>query len=267
VSVDRAAATLAEAGVPTPRTDAEWIVAHVLGVSRADLVADSHKVDDEEVRRLVERRARREPLAYVLGEWGFRRLTLRCDARALVPRPETEQLVERCLELISDVAAPRILDVGTGTGAIALALKDERPDARVVAIDASADALALARENADATSLDVELLHVDLHDGLPRGPFDLVVSNPPYVHAGELHALDPEVRDWEPRAALVDEGQTDALVGAALEVLAPGGRLALEVHEQAAAAVAGLLESAGYAAVRITRDLAGRDRVVTGERQ
>ncbi len=205
--VERAAAELAEAGVPTPRADAEWIVAHVAGVSRSEIAARSHDVDEAEVQRLVERRARREPLAYVLGEWGFRRLTLRCDARALVPRPETEQVVERCLELLRDVERPRILDVGTGTGAIALALKDERPDATVVGLDASADALALARENANAVGLDVELLHLDVNHGLPPGAFDLVVSNPPYVHADEVAALDPEVRDWEPRTALVDEGR------------------------------------------------------------
>lgn len=265
--VEQAAATLAEAGVPTPQTDAEWIVAHVLGVSRSELVAQSHKVDDAEVRRLVERRAQREPLAYVLGEWGFRRLTLRCDARALVPRPETEQVVERCLELLHEIAAPRVLDVGTGTGAIALALKDERPDASVVALDASAAALALARENVNATGLDVELVHADLHDGLPPGAFDLVVSNPPYVRADELDALDPEVRDWEPREALVDDGQTAALAYAALGALAPSGHLVLEVHEEAAAEIVRLLEEVGYAGVRITKDLAGRDRIVEGEKQ
>jgi release factor glutamine methyltransferase len=267
VIVEEAAAALAEAGVPSPQADAEWIVAHVLGVSRSSLVTLCHLADEPQVHRLVDRRAAREPLAYVLGEWGFRRLTLRCDARALVPRPETEQVVERCLELLRDVATPRVLDVGTGTGAIALALKDERLDARVVALDASADALALARENAEATGLQVELVHADLHDGLPPGPFDLVVSNPPYVRADEVSALEPEVRDWEPRTALVDEGQTAALVHAVLGVLAPGGHLVLEVHEQAAAEITRLLEGAGYAAVRITPDLAGRDRVVEGERQ
>jgi release factor glutamine methyltransferase len=267
VFVDQAAAQLAEAGVPSPQADAEWIVAHVLGVSRSSLVTLCHLADEAQVQRLVERRAAREPLAYVLGEWGFRRLTLRCDHRALVPRPETEQVVERCLELLRDVASPRVLDVGTGTGAIALALKDERPDARVVALDASADALALARENAELTGLDVELVHADLHDGLPPGPFDLVVSNPPYVRADEVDTLEPEVRNWEPRAALVDDGQTAALVQAALTVLAPGGRLVLEVHEHGAADSVTLVESAGYAGVKITRDLAGRDRVVEGERQ
>jgi release factor glutamine methyltransferase len=264
--VERATAVLAEAGVPTPRADAEWIVAHALGMNRSDLVADSHKVmEDAAVWPLVERRAAREPLAYVLGEWGFRRLTLRCDARALVPRPETEQVVERCLALLRDATSPRVLDVGTGTGAIALALKDERPDAIIVALDASADALALARENAERARLYIEVLHANLHDGLPAGPFDLVVSNPPYVRAEEFDALDPEVRDWEPRAALVDEGQTAALVRAARAVLAPGGHLVLEVHAEGAGDVVRLLEEDGYADVRITQDLAERDRVVEGK--
>src|SRR5262249_18865497 len=157
-------------------------------------------------RELVQRRGRREPLAYVLGDWDFRRLTLKTDARALVPRPETEIVVERCLALLDGAEAPRIADVGTGTGAIALALKHERPDVRVVATDASADALALARENAEANGLDVRLVQSDLLAGV-EGPFDLVVSNPPYVEAEELEALEPEL-GWEPRAALLDTGQT-----------------------------------------------------------
>src|SRR5262249_46066548 len=146
----------------------------------------------------------REPLAYVLGEWGFRRLTLRCDERALVPRPETEVVVERCIELLRGASAPRVLDVGTGTGAIALAIADEVPGATVVATDASPEALSLARENAARSGVHVELVLQDLSEGLSPGPFDLVVSNPPYVLASELDALEPEVRDWEPREALLD---------------------------------------------------------------
>src|SRR5262249_58505919 len=131
---------------------------------------------------------------YVRGEWGFRRLTLRCDERALVPRPETEVVVERCVELLQDVPKPRVLDVGTGTGAIALAIADEVPGTRVVATDVSPDALALARENASATGIEIELSLGDVFQGLSLGPFDLVVSNPPYVRPAEVDALAPEGR-------------------------------------------------------------------------
>src|SRR5262249_52059306 len=149
---------------------AELLTAHALGLSRLELATRRAEpvgdADAAAVRTLVERRAGREPLAYVLGEWGFRRLTLRTDARALVPRPETEVVVERALALLDGVAAPRVVDVGTGTGAIALALADERPDARVTATDVSTEALALARENAERLGLAVELVHGSLLAGL-----------------------------------------------------------------------------------------------------
>ena len=141
---------LERAGVPSPRVDAEWLLAHALGVSRSQLYTNGAEAPAEKARlfrELVARRARREPLAYVLGEWGFRRLTLRVDPRVLIPRPETEVLVERCLELLADVAEPRVLDIGVGSGAIALAIVDEHPGARVVATDSSVDALAVAAEN------------------------------------------------------------------------------------------------------------------------
>jgi release factor glutamine methyltransferase len=264
VIVDRATAVLAEHGIESPRVDAEWIVAHVAGVSRSSLVTLCHEVDDGAVWPLVQRRTLREPLAYVLGEWGFRRLTLRCDERALVPRPETETVVERCIELLRGVQAPRVLDVGTGSGAIALALADEVPNARVLAIDSSEEALSLARQNAALTGLDVELLLRDLNDGLPPGPFDLVVSNPPYVRGEELGTLEPEVREWEPSEALLDEAQTGALARAARGVLARGGVLVLEIHEGRAEETRALLESLDYR-VRINVDLTGRDRVVEGK--
>jgi release factor glutamine methyltransferase len=158
-----------------------------------------------------------------------------------------------------------VLDVGTGTGAIALALADEVPGIEVVATDVSPEALSLARENALLNALDVQFLRRDLFDGLPPGPFDLVVSNPPYVLAEELDTLEPEVRDWEPREALVDRGHTEALARAALDVLAPGGTLVLEIHEERAESTRALLENLGYR-VRINVDLTGRDRVVEGER-
>ena len=145
-----AAEYLGGKGVESPRLDAELLLAHALGLSRLELYTqhDRPLTDKERAagRALVERRGRREPLAYILGEWGFRRLTLRTDARALVPRPETEIVVERALAYIADVREPRVVDVGTGSGAIALAIKHERPDAHVTATDTSPDALALARE-------------------------------------------------------------------------------------------------------------------------
>ncbi|MGZ4340462.1 MAG: peptide chain release factor N(5)-glutamine methyltransferase [Gaiellaceae bacterium] len=256
---------LASRGVASPRVDAELILARALGLERIELYTQHDRplmeAERASARDLVARRGRREPLAYVLGDWDFRRLTLKTDPRALIPRPETELVVDRCLALLSGAETPRVVDVGTGTGAIALAIKHERPDAVVVATDASTDALALARENADANHLEVELVPGDLLAGV-RGPFRLVVSNPPYVDAGELAGLGAEVRDWEPRAALVDEGQTARLVADAQAVL--DGWLVLEVHEGRAQDVAAQLQEAGYADVLVSQDLNARDRIVEG---
>ncbi len=266
--VRRTAGRLEAAGCEFPRLDAELLVAHVLGMLRAGLYGESRlmlsDVELAEVERLVSRRERREPLAYVLGEWGFRRLTLTVDRRVLVPRPETEIVVERCLALVAGLDEPRILDVGTGSGAIALALADEHGGARVTAIDASEDALAVAWKNAERTGIPVELVRWDLFDGLPEGPWDLVVSNPPYVRPGEIESLEPEVRDWEPRTALVGEGATAVVARSAREVLRLGGALVLEVAEDAAPELAALLRELGYRNVAVTPDLTGRDRVVEG---
>ena len=217
-----------------------------------------------ELERLVARRERREPLAYVLGEWGFRRLTLKVDPRVLIPRPETEIVVERCLALISELAEPRVLDVGTGSGAIALAIVDEHPGARVTGIDASTDALDVARLNALNMGLAVEFVEWDLFTGLPADSWDLVVSNPPYVRPDELELLEPEVRGWEPRAALVGEGATEAIARGAQAAMGVGGGLVLEVAEGDAGRVSGLLRELGYTDVQVTRDLSGRERVVEG---
>jgi len=261
---------LARKGVPSPRVDAEHLVAKGLGLTRLDLYLQYDRPLTEEetaaCRELVRRRGTREPLAYILGEWGFRRLTLTVDRRALIPRPETEVVVERCLALLVGMKAPRVLDVGTGTGAIGLAIADERQDADVTAIDVSDDALALAAENAERTGLvdRIRLLRHDLAEGLPGAPYDLVVSNPPYVSPDEIAVLQPEVRDWEPREALVGEGMTEALAVGAAEALAPGGALVLEVAEETAERVAVLLTGLGFRDVTCTPDLAGRDRVVEG---
>jgi release factor glutamine methyltransferase len=263
-----ARAQLEDAGVDTPVVDAALLLAHVLGTTRSGLHADSRRELSEpevaELDRVVARRAAREPLAYVIGEWGFRRLTLSVDSRVLVPRPETEVVVERCLARLEGRGAPRVLDVGTGSGAIALAIADEHPGAQVTAIDASEDALAVARANAARTDLDVELRHHDLFAGLPGGPWDIVVSNPPYVAEDEVAGLEPEVRDWEPRAALVGEGATESIAIAAREVLRPGGALVLETAGGRAEQVAELLRRLRYLDVRVTDDLAGRGRVAEG---
>ena len=264
-ALDAATDYLAARGIERPRLDAELLLARSLGLARLDLYTQHDRplsaVERAAARDPVRRRGTREPLAYVLGDWGFRRLTLQTDPRALVPRPETEVVVDRCLALLAGAAEPRVIDVGTGTGAIALSLAQELPGASVVATDASADALALAGENADLLGLHIELREGDLLAGA-TGPFDLVVSNPPYVGVAELAMLEPEVRDWEPRAALVDEGQTDRLVDAARSALR--GWLVLEVHEQRAEHVAALASAAGYTDVAMTADLGGRPRVVEG---
>ena len=193
---------LAARGAGRPRLDAERLLAHALGLERVELYMHLDRplsvAELDGARALVRRRAAGEPLQYVLGEWGFRRLTLRVDGRALIPRPETETLVERCLALLDGDDAPRVLDVGAGSGAVALALADEHPGARVTAIDVSEEALSLARENAERTGLTVELLCHDLFAGLPGDGWDLVVSNPPYVRDDELASLASEVVDWEP---------------------------------------------------------------------
>jgi release factor glutamine methyltransferase len=264
-----AAEELELAGCPSPRVDAEWLLAHTLGVTRTELYADGdHPLTaarKQSFRELVARRAEREPLAYVLGEWGFRRLTLSVDSRVLIPRPETESLVERCLELLDGLLEPWVLDIGVGSGAIALAIADEHPGARVVATDSSPGALAVADENRRRAGLtgQIELVSGELFAGL-EGPFDLVVSNPPYVAPEEVDGLDPEVARHEPREALVACGATEAIAGQARSRLIPGGSLVLETGDGKAGSVAQLLMGLGYEQVSIGNDLAGRERVVDG---
>lgn len=266
----KAAEYLGGKGVESPRLDAELLFAQALGMTRIGLYTEHDRplLEDElaGLRELVSRRGRREPLAYILGEWGFRRLKLRVDRRALIPRPETEILVERCLTHLRELDEPRVLDVGTGSGAIALAIADEHPSVRVTALDSSAEAVALAGENRELTGLGdrVELVEHDLSDGLPPGPWELVASNPPYVEPAELETLQSEIRDWEPRAALVGEGLHDGVARAASRVLASGGWLVLEVGDGQADGVAAGLRALGYADVSITPDLTERQRVVEG---
>jgi len=267
----RATSRLAEAGVESARLEAELLLAKACDdCARALLYAELDRELNAEQEAAfdanVVRREKREPLAYILGEWGFRRLTLKTDRRALIPRPETEVVVERALEHIRGLEEPKVLDVGTGTGAIALAIADEVPTARVTAVDVSPDALALARENLDVTGVNgrVRLVEHDLTSGLGKHDFDLVVSNPPYVEPEELPTLQPEVRDWEPHVALVAPGTTEQLARAATEALRPGGWLVLETACGAGERVERLLSEIGFDDVTITPDLAGRDRVAEG---
>jgi release factor glutamine methyltransferase len=252
----RAERRLAAAGVDSPRVDAELLLAHVLGTTRSGVYADLDLEVDGSLEALLARREQREPLAYVLGEWGFRRLTLKTDARALVPRPETEIVVDRSLALLVGTPTPRVLDIGVGSGAIALALKDERPDAEVVGVDISQDALSLARENALELGLAVDLREGGLESA--AAGWDLVVSNPPYVDT--LAGLQPELQH-EPAGALVGQGFHELIASAARTRF-----LVLEVGDGQAEEVAAALSRAGYRAVTITPDLAGLARVVEGSR-
>ncbi|MDX6541950.1 MAG: release factor glutamine methyltransferase [Gaiellales bacterium] len=260
-------------GIPSAKLDAEYLLAHVLAIPRLELYLDHDRrlepAEVDHLRDLVRRRGRREPLAYVLGTWGFYDLELHCDARALVPRPETEVLVERCLALVAGRESPSIVDVGTGTGAIALALASRLPDATISAIDVSPAALALAAENAAANGLAgrVELLEGDLLAPVAGRTFALVASNPPYVAAGD--EVDPEVSGYEPALAVYAEAGGKAiherLAAAAQTVLEPGGQLVVEVAEGQAAWLAQHLTGLGYAAVEVTRDLRGVDRVLSAQ--
>jgi release factor glutamine methyltransferase len=266
-----AVSEIAAAGCPTPRLDAELLLAHALGVERERLLCDASPIVVDGAlpafRRSVRRRAgEREAVAYITGQRAFRNLTLGVDRRALIPRPETELLVEVALALPEHV---RVLEVGTGSGAVALALKQERPDLRVTATDISERALALARENAARLALDVRFLRADLLDGLDH-EFDAVLANLPYVAAGERRALAPEIVLHEPPEALFAGSDGLAAIGALLAQLAQRATtefVALEVGAGQAHAVVATTRAAGFCDARCERDLAGVERVVVGRRR
>jgi release factor glutamine methyltransferase len=261
----------ASKGIESPRLNAELIVGHALGLARMRLYLEFERpVTDTElaaIRELVRRRGRREPLQYVLGFAEFSGLRLRADSRALIPRPETELLVEMIVDRFP-VHPELVLDLGTGSGAIALALARAFPVALVTAVDASAPALALAAENAESTGLSgrVSFVESDWFAALPSGAtYGLIVSNPPYLSEDEAAATAPEVRDHEPLRALTSGAAGFADIGRIIAgsagALVPGGMLALETgighHALAAAAATG----AGFARTESLRDLTGRDRI------
>ncbi len=270
-ALDGAITAITAAGCDTPRLDAELLFAHVLGVSRERLLTDRDlTVSGLHVRACqdaVRRRAvRREPVAYITGTRGFRRLELCCDRRALIPRPETELLVEVAITRLPRGA--RVLDVGTGGGAVALALADERPDLIVSASDISEDALTLARANGERLGLEVNWLHADLLDGLPD-EFDAILSNPPYVAEPERASLAPEILRHEPATALFAGQDGLDAIRALLAQAANRERvqlIALEIGAGQADAVTGLMRAAGFESVHAERDLAGIERVLAGGR-
>lgn len=256
-AVSGALDALTAAGCDTPRLDAEVLIADAMGVDRGALVADPEQPIVPAAARLVgeriRRRVQREPVAYILGRKGFRFVELAVDRRVLIPRPETELLVELALALPERAA---VHDVGTGSGAVALALKSERPDLRVSASDASAEAVVVARANAARLALDVPITH---EPDLPVGKYELVVANLPYVAEAEYARLEPEIRKFEPRAALVAGGDGLAAIRALVAGAPAGTRLALEHGTDQGEAVRGLL-----AGPVTRRDLAGHERVTEG---
>jgi release factor glutamine methyltransferase len=269
---------LAGKGFHNPRLNGELLLAGVLGLKRLDLYLQFDRpLLPEELaafKARLRRRARREPLQYIDGEAPFRDLRLRVDRRVLIPRPETEVLVQEVLDWAAGRERLHALDVGTGSGAIALSLATEGPFARVVATDVSEGALEVARANLAlaAPPAPVELRLGDAFAPVAGERFHVVASNPPYVGTDERGTLDAEVRDWEPALALfAGPGGLDVirrLVGGAPDVLHPGGLLALEIGAGQAGAVAELVRAAGaFREPRLRRDLAGRDRIVLAERR
>ncbi|MEM1116332.1 MAG: peptide chain release factor N(5)-glutamine methyltransferase [Bacteroidota bacterium] len=273
-----AAERLEAAGIDDAQRTAEWIVCEALGINRTALITDgAHDICTEaegQVEVMLGRRLGGEPVQYILGHTEFYGLRLDVSPAVLIPRPETETVVEEALRRIRAFEAPWVLDVGTGSGAVALAIKHERPDAEVFAVDVSHDALAVAAHNAARLRLDVAFVGADalrpaFADEVPA-MFDLVISNPPYVPEAERPELQTEVRDHEPHEALFVPDADPlivyrALAGHADRLLRPGGWLIAETHADFGGAVRDLWADAGLGA-SILPDLAGRDRIAVAQR-
>lgn len=273
--LDRATQRLEAAERDAPRRSAEWLLTEVLDCTRAQLYAHPERpVAPDDARRfneMVDRCVAGEPLQHVLGHTSFRGLRIGVSPAVMVPRPETEEVVEAALAAIDAVEAPRVLDMGTGSGCIALAIKHERPDVQVLGWDVSIDALAVARENAERLGLDVAFAEVDLfgddlEDRLTT-PVDLLVSNPPYIPADEAESLPAVVRDYDPDVALFSGNDPlrfyRAIAARVPELCAPGADVVFETHADYADETAAVLNRHGFEEVRLQNDLSGRPRILS----
>ena len=270
-AIAKTEAFLGGRGVPDPRVAAESLAARLLKTGRGFLAgkadAEPSERELEAMRRGMKRLSAGEPLQYVIGEWDFRKLTLKCDRRALIPRPETEELVTLVLEDMKRRTNPFVVDVGTGTGAIILSVAKESAGGIFIGTDVSGDAIALAGENAARCGLSGRVRFA-VADGLDEfdepGLIDIIVSNPPYVESAVCKTLDPRIRDWEPAVAL--DGGADGLdfydryLSDALNLLKPGGAVFFEIGENQGAAVEKMMRNCGFSDIRIGKDFSGRDR-------
>jgi release factor glutamine methyltransferase len=268
---------LEAAGIDSPAIDARLLLEVAASVSRTDIVTDPYRelTPEQEAAfdSFLERRARREPVSHIVGRKGFWKIMLGVNAHVLTPRPDTEVIVDLVLAAFPEHRQFNLLDLGVGSGAIALAILAERPRAKGLGVDVSEEALAVARENASNLGLAdrLALLRGDWTAGLGDATFDLVVSNPPYIATDEIDTLDPEVKDHEPRLAL--DGGADGLdayrqlAPEVLRVLRPDGLLAFEIGHTQAEAVSAILEAVGAEDIRVHKDLATRDRVVTAAKK
>lgn len=265
---------LAGKGFDNARLEVELLLGNVLGKTRIELYMqfDRPVADDEleRFRELYRRRLSHEPLQYITGSTGFREIEVATDPRVFIPRPETEILVQTAVDFLVARPEPLVADLGTGTGIIAISVVAEVPGARAVAVDVSEEALILAERNAREAGVEdlITLVHGDMLEGIAgRGPFDAVLSNPPYIPSGDIDALEPEVRDYEPHRAL--DGGADglgflyALAESAHEYLKPGGLLAMECEGDQADMVAEKLKNQKhFINVEVLKDLAGKKRIV-----
>ena len=271
-AIARYEAGLRAAGIESARVDLEWMLVHMLDLSRSRLQLETDRIltssEQRQLQKLVGQRGQRIPLQHLLGEVDFHGLCLQVDSRALVPRPETELLAEAAIEILGKEGAPSVLDIGTGSGCLAVSIAVACPAAHIDALDISADALALARENVIRHQVADRILCLkgDGRERLPGGPYHVIVSNPPYIPTGELGGLQPEVRNHDPMLAL--DGGSDGLgFYRALAInsscsLHPGGWLLLEVGDNQATAVVELFTDSNWRIKQVLEDLAGIPRIV-----